>query len=152
VGLNSHHAHREFELDAAARRVLAGDSVAFRLLVDGTAVQLYRLAARLMGDTQEAEDVLQESYCRAFEALTCGRFDARSSLMTWLYRIVTNSALDALRSRKRNKTPRERSEPANVVSLPVVDGRLALRELSEWLADLRPAQRTAALRARRGDD
>jgi RNA polymerase sigma-70 factor (ECF subfamily) len=96
-----------------------------------------------MGDAREAEDVLQESYCRAFEALTHARFEGRSSLMTWLYRIVSNAALDALRSRARNQRPAENGGLDNVVSLPSVDGHLALRELSEWIADLRSEQRTA---------
>jgi len=106
--------------------------------------RLFRLAARLMGDVEEAEDVLQDAYLRAYEALSNKSFDSRSGVETWLYRITVNTALDALRSRRRL-----RSQP---VSLPLrsldsaqLEAHVALRELADWVQALSPEQRTAIL-------
>lgn len=59
---------------------------------------VYNLALRLMNDPQEAEDVLQETFISAFRALD--RFQGRSRLSTWLYRIAYNAALMRLRRRR----------------------------------------------------
>ena len=72
----------------------------FEQLVERTSGDLYRLAVRLTGDLAEADDVLQTTYLRAFEALRAGAFRGESRLETWLYRIVTNLAIDHLRRRR----------------------------------------------------
>ncbi len=59
---------------------------------------VYNLALRLMKDPQEAEEVLQETFINAFRALP--RFEGRSQLGTWLYRIAYNAALMRLRKRR----------------------------------------------------
>jgi RNA polymerase sigma-70 factor, ECF subfamily len=84
------------ELVEACRR---GDPRAFEELVDATHRQAYTLALRLVGDRQEAEDVTQDAYLRVFRSVAGFRGDARFE--TWLYRIVTNAALDHLRRRGR---------------------------------------------------
>jgi RNA polymerase sigma-70 factor, ECF subfamily len=76
----------------------AGDREAFALLVDQTSAHIYRVALQILGNEQDAEDVLQEAYIKAFRALP--DFEGRSSLTTWLYRIAVNEALMALRRRK----------------------------------------------------
>lgn len=133
---------------AAVEAVAAGDVAAFARVVEATSTRLYRLAARMMGDLQEAEDVVQDAYVRAFDALREGRFDRRSSVDTWLYRIVTNTALDALRARRRRT--RKATDPLDDVEVPEqmssaerLAARDALRELSLWIDDLPPDQRTA---------
>jgi RNA polymerase sigma-70 factor, ECF subfamily len=77
----------------------------------------YRVAYRLLGHEQDALDVVQEAMLKAFSAL--GDFDGRSGFRTWLLKIVTNTALDWGRRRKRrvylqigNGDPDFRSEPA----------------------------------------
>ncbi len=77
----------------------AGDRAAFRSLVEHTAGDLFRLAARLLGNGADADEVLQDAYLKVFRALSDGQFDGRSAVRTWLYRVVTNTALDALRRR-----------------------------------------------------
>jgi RNA polymerase sigma-70 factor (ECF subfamily) len=134
-------------LDAAARRVEGGNHGAFAAIVRETTPRLYRLAARIMADPGEAEDVLQDAYVRAFDALVDGRFDGRAGIATWLYRIVANTALDALRARKRRRTDAAGDEGADA---PVDDeGRLAaraaLRELAGFLEELPADQRTAVV-------
>lgn len=86
----------ESELLEGLRR---GDPAACRLFVDLNSASVYNVALKLLGDEQEAEDVLQETFMSAFEALDS--FEARSKLSTWLYRIVYNASLMRLRKRKQ---------------------------------------------------
>ena len=76
----------------------AGDREAFARLVDETSGHIYRVALQILGDEQDAEDVLQETYIKAFRSLPY--FEGRSSLTTWLYRIAVNEALMMVRKRK----------------------------------------------------
>jgi RNA polymerase sigma-70 factor, ECF subfamily len=80
-------------------RVRAGDADAYRALVERHGRALFRLAYRMTGNQQDAEDVVQESFLRAYRQLA--NFDERASFATWLYRIATNCALDLVRARKR---------------------------------------------------
>ena len=79
-----------------------GDGDAYRTLVDRYSRGVFRLAYRMTGNEQDAEDVVQETFLRAFKYLH--RWDARSSFGTWIYRIASNYSLDLLRSRKRQAT------------------------------------------------
>jgi RNA polymerase sigma-70 factor (ECF subfamily) len=79
-------------------RLKAGDREAFARLVDETSGHIYRVAHQILGDEQDAEDVLQETYIKAFHSLPS--FEGRSSLTTWLYRIAVNEALMMVRKRK----------------------------------------------------
>ncbi len=81
---------------AAAR---GGDTEAFGELVKATYADTYTLAFRLMGNAEDANDVVQETYIRAFKAL--GRFRGDSRFTTWLYRITANCASTHLGRRKR---------------------------------------------------
>jgi RNA polymerase sigma-70 factor (ECF subfamily) len=132
------------DLETAVASLLAGEVAAFRVLVNATMPRLFRLAARLMGGVEEAEDVLQDAYLRAYEALSNGRFDSRSGVETWLYRIVVNASLDALRSRQRIE---KRPTMFSLQSLDSaqLEARVALRELADWVRALSPEQRTAIL-------
>src|SRR5262249_48844085 len=106
---------------------------------------MFRVAARLLGDYDEASDVLQDAYVRAFEALVSGDFDGRARVSTWLYRVVTNAALDALRARRRRRAgpPGEGTgEPASRGGAEL-DARVALRELAVLLDALPDEQRAA---------
>lgn len=129
------------DLRFLAARVEKGDLTAFRGIVDHTRGPLYRLAARLSGDLAEAEDVLQDAYLDAYRALLEGRWDGRSKVETWLYRIVTNAGIDALR-RRREAGQREVREP-QYDGLVAAEARVALRELDEMLVDLAPQDRAA---------
>lgn len=80
----------------------AGDPAAYRELVEQHSANVYNVALKLLGDRQEAEDVLQETFLSAFEAI--GRFEGRSQLSTWLYRIAYNASLMRLRKRKQMTT------------------------------------------------
>lgn len=80
----------------------AGDPIAFRRLVERNSANVYNVALKLLGDEHEAEDVLQETFLSAFEAID--RFEGRSQLSTWLYRIAYNASLMRLRKRDRMTT------------------------------------------------
>ncbi|APR84233.1 RNA polymerase sigma factor RpoE [Minicystis rosea] len=83
----------------------AGDTQAFGMLVRRYQKRIFRLAFHLVRSGAEAEDVTQETFVRAFQAID--RFDGRSEPFTWLYRIAVNLSLNTLRSRKnsRDSTP-----------------------------------------------
>ncbi len=78
----------------------SGDGDAYRTLVDRYSRSVFRLAYRMMANEQDAEDVVQETFLRAYRHLN--RWDARSSFGTWVYRIAANYSLDLLRVRKRH--------------------------------------------------
>lgn len=83
-----------------------GDTDAFGLLVRRHQKRIYRLALHLTKSSVDAEDVTQETFVRAYQAI--GRFDGRSEPFTWLYRIAVNLSLNQIRSRKtklRASTP-----------------------------------------------
>ncbi|MBN2148540.1 MAG: sigma-70 family RNA polymerase sigma factor [Anaerolineales bacterium] len=76
----------------------AGDRAEFSRLVDTYSANIYRLALKMLDQPQDAEDVLQETYLKAYKHLKS--FDGRSKLSTWLFRIATNEALMLLRRRR----------------------------------------------------
>jgi len=86
---------------AAIRETRAGNPDAFAVLVRLHSRTLYRLAVRIVGDPERAEDVVQEALLRAFRALD--RFDDRGEILPWLRRIAANAAIDELRRRRREQ-------------------------------------------------
>src|SRR3954468_10486867 len=83
----------------------AGDQDAFRRLVEPLRRELHLFCYRMLGSFDDAEDVLQEAQLKAWNHL--GSFDGRASFRSWMFRIVTNASLDALRSRKRRILPQD---------------------------------------------
>src|SRR3954467_780933 len=82
--------------EQVVERVLAGDTPVFELLMRRHNRRLFRVAVAVVRSADEAEDVVQESYVRAFEHLS--RFEGRASVVTWLSRITFH---EALRRRRR---------------------------------------------------
>lgn len=76
----------------------AGDRAEFSRLVDTYSGKIYRLAIKMLNHPQDAEDILQETFLKAYRYLP--EFDGRSKLSTWLYRIATNEALMFIRRHK----------------------------------------------------
>ncbi len=87
---------------ALVRRARAGDGEAFRELVERHERAIFRLAQHITQNAQDAEDVLQETFLRAFEHLDEFRGDSKFS--TWLVRIAVNQALMKLRKRKSDRS------------------------------------------------
>lgn len=98
------------------RQAAEGNAEAFRLLVDRHSRSVYQIAFRLTGRKEDAEDVVQETFIKAFRQL--GRFEERSSVATWLYRIGFNCAIDLVRKRGKRETP---ELPATLDQRPVSD-------------------------------
>jgi RNA polymerase sigma-70 factor (ECF subfamily) len=133
-------------------RARAGDADAFRVLVERHSRALFRVAFRMTGNQQDAEDVVQESFLRAFKQLA--KFDLRASFGTWLYRIAANCSLDMMRARKRRSehvAGNEEGAEEVVLSLPSLDpspermtlsGEVRQRVL-EAMNDLSATERTA---------
>jgi RNA polymerase sigma-70 factor, ECF subfamily len=87
------------ESDALAiAKAKAGDSDGFRSLVERHGRGVFRLAFRMTGNESDAEDIVQETFMRAYKQLN--RYESRSSFSTWLYRIASNCSVDLIRSRK----------------------------------------------------
>jgi RNA polymerase sigma-70 factor (ECF subfamily) len=84
---------------AAIARVKAGDGEGFRTLVDRHSRSVFRLAYRMTGNEADAEDVVQETFLRAYRQLSS--YEERANFSTWLYRIAANYALDMIRSKRR---------------------------------------------------
>jgi RNA polymerase sigma-70 factor (ECF subfamily) len=84
------------DLDALKR----GEKAAFARLVDAHSDKIYRLALKMLANEQDAEDVLQETFIKAYKNLAT--FEGRSKVSTWLYRIAVNESLMLLRKRKGN--------------------------------------------------
>jgi RNA polymerase sigma-70 factor (ECF subfamily) len=80
------------------RRILAGDAASFEIVMRRYNQRIFRVVRSIIRDDDEAEDVVQESYVRAFEHLS--QFGGRASFVTWLTRIATNEALARERRRK----------------------------------------------------
>ncbi len=91
----------EWSDSAAAEQARKGDQNAFRVLVERHSQPVFRLAFRMTGREEDAEDVVQETFLRAYKQIH--RFDGRSAFGTWLYRICANCSLDSIRARKNRK-------------------------------------------------
>lgn len=102
-----------------------GDKSEFAQMVEIHSAFVYRLALKMLGVEQDAEDVLQETFIKAYKALP--NFDGRSSLSTWLYRIATNEALMILRKRKGKVAPLSIDE-----TLEMAEGEMEPLQIVDW--------------------
>jgi len=87
--------------EVAIDKARHGDRDAFRVLVERHARPIFRLAFRMTGNEIDAEDMVQETFLKAWKQI--GRFDGRAAFGTWLHRICSNCALDHIRARKRKQ-------------------------------------------------
>ena len=138
------------EAAAVLARARQGDSDAFRVLVERHSRNAFRLAHRLTGNEQDAEDVVQESFIRAYRQL--GRFESRANFGTWLYRIVANCSVDLIRVRqsRRDQSRAESLDEAADIASNAAPGpeRLARsaeieRHVATALSQLSPLERAA---------
>jgi RNA polymerase sigma-70 factor (ECF subfamily) len=89
---------RRAEDHALIRRAQAGEEDAFQALVERHRARAWRVARGLVGSDEDAQDLVQEAFLRVFRSLSS--FDFAHGFTTWLYRIVTNLAIDHLRKRR----------------------------------------------------
>lgn len=99
--------------DGLITRCLGGEPQAFEPLVERYHRPLFRLAARMLGDREEARDATQTAFLKAYQALaTC---DRKRRFFSWIYRILVNDCLNVLRARRPTESLDERladPEPA----------------------------------------
>src|SRR5258706_6434092 len=107
------------EAAAVLDRARQGDSDAFRALVEQHSRSVFRLAFRMTGNEQDAEDVVQESFLRAYRQL--GRFESRANFGTWLYRIVSNCSVDLMRSKQARHDQVRGDSLDDVMEMPAAD-------------------------------
>ncbi len=141
----------------AVERTLAGDRDAYRVLVERHSRTVYRMAYRMMGNAHDAEEVVQESFLRAYQKLK--QFAGNANFGTWVYRIAANYAIDRIRQRNADEARREGPSKPGEDSLEVdplsrvqdmspsperLAGSAQLADrMRAALAELSPAERTA---------
>jgi RNA polymerase sigma-70 factor (ECF subfamily) len=112
------------------KRCQNGDTDAFRELVVQYEQKVIWAAYQMLGNYEEAMDVCQEAFIRAYRALP--RFNLTSNFYTWLYRIVVNLCIDCLRKHKNYNKPISFEEIGEIGSkLPPADQSLEQKELGE---------------------
>ncbi len=123
---------REAEADRELiERARAGDKRAFQSLVERHQRRAFGVALGLLRDEQDAREVVQEAFLRVYRSLD--RFEGNASFFTWLYRIVTNLAIDRRRKPSRREherldvDPDEDSPPVQLVAPPDVEPSEVLR-------------------------
>jgi len=135
---------------AVIEQVLSGDADAFRQLVDRHGRAIFRLGYRMTGNEHDADEVVQETFLRAYRQLA--RFETRSSFSTWIHRIAVNCAIDLVKARNRRGQSATNGEGESIVSVlpsddPDPDRRLRSREVQaavrRALGSLSDAERTA---------
>ena len=133
------------ELDRLVADARAGDRSAFDELVRRTYVDTYTLALRLTANEEDARDVVQEAYLRAWKGIRRFRGDAQFS--TWMYRITANTAYTVVKRRRRNRaeTLDDVDEPAE---LRVEARPEEAAESAELLDDIAAALRELAPKLR----
>jgi RNA polymerase sigma-70 factor (ECF subfamily) len=100
------HKERVSEVEVVSSPARAADS--FRAIVEEHSRMVFRLAYRMTGNVEDAEDVVQETFLKAHRSFN--RFDARASVATWIYRIALNAAIDVLRRRRKTGSPRPHAD------------------------------------------
>lgn len=129
---------------------LRADADSFGVLVQEHSPMIFRLAWRMTGNEQDAEDVVQETFLKAHRSLAA--FDARASFGTWVYRIAVNCAIDLIRRRRLPAAERSGDGEPDAVEVlhstePLPD-RLAFsgqvkRQVVSALSQLSPRERAA---------
>lgn len=126
-----------------------GDRAEFARLVEQYSPMIYRLGLKMLNNPQDAEDILQETFIKAYKHIN--KFDGRSSVSTWLYRIATNEALMSLRKKRPDTVSfdvpsiyeSEPQEPLQIIDwccMPeeeylTAEGRLRLDQAAERLPE-----------------
>ena len=127
-------------------RTRAGDPDAFGALVSRYYDACWRFAYHMLGERADAEDVVQESFLRAYLAI--GRYDERDQFRGWLFRILTNQCRNALTSRGRRSRRFVQDEVAierAAAPLAAIAPGVEDAALSRALSQLDPTQREALL-------
>jgi RNA polymerase sigma-70 factor, ECF subfamily len=124
----------------AVAQVQTGNRDAYRILVERYSQSVFRLAYRMTRNEQDAEDLVQDVFLKAYRALP--GFDGRASFPTWLYRIAANASLDLIRLRKPVTEVPELRDAAPTPERMAVAGEIRER-LAAAMDQLSPQERAA---------
>jgi len=120
-------------------RVEQADAVSFRALVEEHSRMVFRVAWRMTGNVEDAEDVVQETFLKAHRGYES--FDARARFGTWIYRIAVNCSIDVLRRRRSQgvaprRTDEEEIDPVEAIpsNEPVPEQRAFAGEIGRRVA------------------
>jgi RNA polymerase sigma-70 factor (ECF subfamily) len=136
----------------AVARACDGDSESFRSLVERHSRYVFSVAYRLTGSVEDAEDVVQNTFLKAYKQLS--RFEARADFRTWVHRIAVNCAIDLIRSRRHREVAQDLNDVEMAVAaapgdilLPGPDRLLLSAQvrdrLQEGMAQLTASERAA---------
>ena len=117
--MNNTYTNEEVDLTALKRK----DKSAFTQLVDLHSEKIYRLALKMLTNEQDAEDVLQETFIKAYKNIET--FEGRSKISTWLYRIALNESLMLLRKRKGVQVDID-------AGIETEDGEVIPKQIVDW--------------------
>jgi len=119
------------------RRAQAGEEEAFEILVRRHQSRAWRVARNMVASDEDAQDLAQEAFMRVFKSLE--RFDFRHDFTTWLYRIVTNLAIDHLRKRRPQTSTASGDDDESDLDLvdPSLEGPSAAAERTETVDAVR---------------
>ena len=133
--------------DECVRRAQAGDRTAYSVLVRRHQASLHRHLVRMVGSSEDALELTQEAFVRAWQALP--RWEPGAQFRTWLFRIASNAALDVVRRRKTVEfIPLDDAfEAADAAAGPerLAQGAQEVRRLEAALARLAPEHREVLL-------
>ncbi len=136
----------EQELERLAVAAREGDREAFDELVRRTYVDTYTLAVRLTANEEDARDVVQEAYLRAWKGI--GRFRGDAQFTTWLYRITANASYSLVQKRRRRRVePLETADEPIELALEAqpeaaAESAAMMSRLSDAVAELPPKLRS----------
>ena len=117
--MNNSISQAAIDLSALKRQ----DKQEFSKLVAAHSDKIYRLAVKMLANDQDAEDVLQETFIKAYNNID--RFEGRSKITTWLYRIAMNESLMLLRKRKGHLVNLDEG-------IEMEDGELLPKQIVDW--------------------
>jgi RNA polymerase sigma-70 factor (ECF subfamily) len=113
----------EHETNISLDALRQSDRAEFAKLVEKYSSKIYRLALKILNSEEDAEDVLQETFIKALKALP--KFEGRSSLATWLYRIAVNESLMIIRKKKPNMVSTDEEKETE-------DGQMEPIQIIDW--------------------
>jgi RNA polymerase sigma-70 factor, ECF subfamily len=132
------------------RRVLSGETRTYAQLVDRYRERLGRYALRMLGNKDDAEDALQDTFIRAYRSLARCEGDAFGP---WVYGILVNRCRTHAARRARTRSILVRSEVAlGAASVPSTEGRDTLRDAIDWAVQQLPMEQREAFLLRHVED
>ncbi len=113
----------EQEINISLDALRQSDRAEFAKLVEKFSSKIYRLALKILNNEEDAEDVLQETFIKAMKALP--KFEGRSSLATWLYRIAVNESLMVIRKKRPGMVSTDEE-------METEDGQMEPMQIVDW--------------------